>query len=190
MKKQKAFYPTTKQLRDLHNGTCAQIALPIKPQPISVIERGEGKTLRWFARYKESEIISNQSVGKHEAGIGYHSLDSPFGVPADDQVLYARESFLTGYEFEDDKYKLDENDEPIDKVWYGATDVNLQWYSEGEPVECPPWKSSRVMPKAIARFWLKPYQVYVDKVIFEGEEKWCFVMNFDIVDNPNDEKKD
>lgn len=171
MKPAKAIYPTTKQIRDLYNGDCNEIILEIKPQPSYVIERGDGKTLRWF--------------GKYDPGAEFKPLDSPFGVPADDRILYVRESYLTGYEFEDDTIKLDENDEYIDKVWYRATDVNLQWYSEGDPVETPPWKSSRTMPKTIARFWLKPTEVRVGLVPINGESKWSFIMNFDIIERPS-----
>lgn len=81
-------------------------------------------------------------------------------------VLWVRETFLSGYKMEDGSFVYDENDDKIPVIFYKADGEGFQWYSGDSdfPVENKPWKPSIHMPKAVARIWLEVVNVRVERL--------------------------
>jgi hypothetical protein len=88
----------------------------------------------------------------------------PYGQPGD--VLWVRESFISGCEMEDGYFKHDEHGNTITKTWYKADGDLNQWYTGDSdfPVENIPWKPSIHMPKSACRIFLEVASVRVERL--------------------------
>lgn len=90
--------------------------------------------------------------------------ECPYGQPGD--RLWVRETFVDGYEFDDNGFfKLDDDGECIERIWYRATDPDLQWYNgESDWPTNPPWKPSIHMPRWASRILLEVVRVRVERL--------------------------
>jgi hypothetical protein len=81
-------------------------------------------------------------------------------------VLWVRESFISGCEMEDGYFKHDEHGNTITKTWYKADGDLNQWYTGDSdfPVENIPWKPSIHMPKSACRIFLEVASVRVERL--------------------------
>lgn len=86
----------------------------------------------------------------------------PYGEPED--ILWVRESFVTGAVYEDECLLYDEAGDAITRTWYKATSPDLSWFDCGDSVENVPWKPSIHMPKAAARIYLEITDIRAERV--------------------------
>lgn len=97
-------------------------------------------------------------------------------------LLWVRETFVSGCLMEEGSFIYNENGEHIPKVWYKADrDLNNWWNGDSDfPVDNIPWKPSIHMPKNAARIWLEVKNVRAGRLQdiseedakAEGVERW------------------
>lgn len=97
-----------------------------------------------------------------KSGNIHWQIECPYGQPGD--VLWVRETFISGCVMEDESFVYDEHDEQIEKTWYKADNDLYNWFNGREMTECIPWKPSIHMPKDAARLWLRITNVRVERV--------------------------
>lgn len=87
-----------------------------------------------------------------------------YGQPGD--LLYCKETFIKGYQTEDEMPVLDEDGEYINDIWFKATDPDLKWLDDetGYYRETTPWKSPLFLKKEDARIWLRNTGVRVERL--------------------------
>lgn len=97
--------------------------------------------------------------------------ECPYGQPGD--ILWVRETFVTGHEMEDGYFKFNEDGDRIGKTWYRASDPELAWYDGNSdfPAEKVPWKPSIHMPYAACRIWIKNKSVRCERLHDITEEE-------------------
>lgn len=93
-----------------------------------------------------------------------------YGQPGD--LLYCKETFIKGYQTEDEMPVLDEDGEYIPGIWFKATDPDLKWLDgeTGNYRETTPWKSPLFLKKKDARIWLRNTGARVERLQDIGEE--------------------
>lgn len=112
----------------------------------------------------------------------------PFGRVGD--LMYVRETFVQGSEYEDGQPKEAEDGGYVEKIWYRASDPSFCWDHDGEKDhDNPPWKPSIHMPKWASRLTLEITGVRVERLqdiseedakaegIGEGEQDECLHTN-------------
>lgn len=92
------------------------------------------------------------------------SFKSPYGKTGD--ILWVRESFISGFEMDDGVFTCDEQGELIPRTWYRASNTDLRWYDKQSdfPPENVPWKPSIHMPKSVARIWLEVESLSIERL--------------------------
>lgn len=153
-------------VRALLAGTKTQTRRIVKPQP----PNGHA----WAGWCVTSTHRADEGKATWAAGTGpflrdVHRVACPYGQPGD--RMWVRETFVTGYEMDPSGYfKTDEAGEYIDKVWYRATDPDLEWWVDDVICE-PKWRPSIFMPRALSRLTLEVVSVRVERLqdISEGD---------------------
>ena len=88
----------------------------------------------------------------------------PLGKVGD--IVWVRETFISGYKMEEGSFVYDEAGETIPKTWYRADNVNFNWYdgTSDFPLDNVPWKPSIHMPFTAARIFLKITEIRVERL--------------------------
>lgn len=136
----------------------------VKPQPDPESDGIEyipvAPSLDWEQHYNEIWKPFHWETSEGESISSF----CPYGQPGD--VLWVRESFISGCEMEDGYFKHDEHGNTITKTWYKADGDLNQWYTGDSdfPVENIPWKPSIHMPKSACRIFLEVASVRVERL--------------------------
>jgi len=86
----------------------------------------------------------------------------PYGQVGD--LLWVRETFISGSEMVDEVFVYDEHGQKVDKAWYKADGGLDRWFDGDLTRDTVPWKPSIHMPKSAARIWLEVTDIGVERV--------------------------
>ena len=146
-------------IRALLAGTKTQTRRVVEPQP-PIGHAWSGWCVSSTHRADEGKATWAAGTGPFLSDV--HRVSCPYGQPGD--RLWVRETFITGYEMDPNGYfKTDEAGEYIDKVWYRATDPDLDWWVDDVICE-PKWRPSIFMPRALSRLTLEVVSVRVERL--------------------------
>lgn len=148
-------------VRAILAGRKTQTRRIIKPQPdmrateFNFNPKGWPKN-PWCARFK---FMDNPAA--YEITNQYKCR---YGQPGD--LLYCKETFIKGAEMEQGTYTLDSSGEYKPKIWFKASDPNLEWWdgTSAFPRKTTPWKSPLFLRKDDARIWLRNTGVRVERL--------------------------
>ncbi len=103
-------------------------------------------------------------------GKDYSGIKCPYGKVGD--ILWVRESFITGAEMEDGYHKINEiTGDCIINTWYKASSPDLMWWDGDDcPLDSVPWKPSIHMPKTACRIFLQITDIRVERLQDISEE--------------------
>jgi hypothetical protein len=81
-------------------------------------------------------------------------------------VLWVRETFVTGLEMYDGSFVYDEHGDYKHKTWYKADNDLDNWYDGNSdfPTDKIPWKPSLFMPKQACRLFLEVTEITVEQL--------------------------
>jgi len=122
--------------------------------------RKSGEDYHWFEKLKDD-------VPQEE----YYYTKCQYGQRGD--ILWVRESFVNGMLMDKDGYfKLDEQGNYINEVFYKASDSSMKWYDGKSdfPSDKIPWKPSIHMPKEACRIWLQVESIKCERLHDISEE--------------------
>lgn len=138
----------------------------VKPQPVDDHDAEPGSIVWHYGelrRCREPYGFQERLTGRLVAEA---RVPCPYGQPGD--LLYVREK--TQLQFIDEaywtRYAADHEGDPIDDM----DDVTLSWvenakWTTAEPgVSVTPWRPSILVPKSLARIWLRVTDVSVERV--------------------------
>jgi hypothetical protein len=137
-------------VRALLEGRKTQTRRVIKPQPTvdgGADDSGYGRD--WWLEWKS-----------HESGFYPEELARlcPYGKPGD--LLWVRETWIHGYEFDANDMPIYDGEELREKTWYRASDPELRWADH----DSTPWKPSIHMPRWASRLTLELTEVRVERL--------------------------
>lgn len=147
-------------VRALLAGTKTQTRRVVKPQP-PIGHAWSGWCVTSTHRADEGKATWAAGTGPFLRDV--HRVACPYGQPGD--RLWVRETFITGCEMDENGYfKVDENGSYVDKIWYRASDPELDWWGGDGEICHPPWKPSIHMPRAASRLTLEITGVSVERL--------------------------
>ncbi|MDO8997221.1 MAG: hypothetical protein Q7U77_11390 [Sediminibacterium sp.] len=130
----------------------------------AIIEGRKSMTRRVVKPQPSETGVSAFNDGEHP------QMKCPYGQVGD--ILWVRESFISGYECDEGSFNTDEDGEYIPVLKYKADRESFDWYDGNSDFPCEkiPWKPSIHMPKSACRIFLKITNVRVERLQDISEE--------------------
>lgn len=173
---------STPMVQAILNGTKSQTRRIIKPQPIDNREVD--------GNFFEGGYKGYVKVDGHPNWKDQFVFEFAKWQPGD--VLWVRETFVSGYLMEDGDFVKDETQNPISHIWFKADHDLDQWYdgTSDFPSDNIPWKPSIHMPKSACRIFLKVKEVRCEQLhdINRGDamKEGCPFPNMSTGEDPRD----